>query len=174
MEFLLLSGEDTGLELVARDDGDKRRCGTCGRAVEVSPDAVYRISVRDLDAVVDLMHVPPMYAASSGFVDWVEREGLTGLAFEPIDAGRAVVRVRATSSARLDPAGVVERTCAGCGYREYEVQGPWQLDRRSWDGSAFFALRERNELIFCTTDAAERLGASGLEGPTFMPPELMA
>jgi hypothetical protein len=173
--FVVLTADDTGIELVARDLGDIPRCQGCGRALETAPDAYYRIEISAHDQVLDLMHAPPFYVAGPRFVEWIERRQLSGLAFAPLAGDGDLTRLTATSAASLEPGIVtVDDACDSCGYRHYAVEGHWALDEGSWDGSPFFTLVERSELVFCTAEAAEQLAGSGLAGPSFMPPEVMA
>jgi hypothetical protein len=175
MQFFFIATENGALITDWDDRKAPPACPVCGRPVGPDPAAGYVVHVDQPAELKDLNHAAPVYVASPAFVEWYGRTGQSGLAFDPLPGIKGRQRARITGSARLAASSraTVRERCDHCGYRYYEVAGPWEIDEGAWDGSSFFAVVERPSAMFCTETAKAAIEDSGLAGPVFMEMELV-
>lgn len=177
MEFFFVATENGAIYAEFDEQKAPPPCPGCRRR-RTSTDvaASYQVEVADASALADLNHAAPVYVASSAFVGWHHGAGLSGLEFEPLEKPAGYARARIVGSARLHPSSRARATeqCPTCGYRYYEVAGPWAIDERAWDGSPFFEIEERRGAMFCSEPAKSALESSGLSGPVLLDMDVVA
>ena len=176
MEFFLVATENGALGVEWSEAAAPPACPVCGRHTRPDPAMGYEVVVADASELKDLNHAAPVYVASPRFAAWYERTGQTGLAFDPLPRIEGRLRARITGAARLPPSSGATATvrCDHCGYRYYEVDGPWRIDEEAWDRSGFFQVSERPGAMFCSRAAKAAVEEAGLTGAVFLEMDLVA